>query len=281
MINGLVGRLVLPVPSFNEYEAGIPPERLHRFSLRESAFRLDVAALVDRARRVGADTVVVVNPNNPTSLATDRDDLSELLEALADLPLVVVDESFVDFAEDPGSLTLEPHLARFPNLLIVKSLGKAMGLPGLRLGYAASADTRRIAAIRRLLPIWNVNALAEWFLERLPRNRGAFTAACARVREDRAVLVRGLRDLGFDVLPPSANFAFARTPDGVASTWILERLLGRHRILVKDCSNKPGLEDARHLRIAVRNASDNALLLRALGEEMGELAAGGGRPLPA
>src|SRR3954452_8097906 len=161
--------------------------------------------LADYRRQAGA--LIVPNPNAPTGIALSRAEIASLLEQHPDAP-VVIDEAYVDF----GAETAIPLLASHPNLLVVQTMSKSRALAGLRVGYAIG-DAELIEALTRLKDSFNSYPLGR------PAQAGAiasledetyFQQARNSVIEGRDRLNRGLIRLGFEVLPSSANFVFAR-----------------------------------------------------------------------
>lgn len=257
-------QVTVPVPTFNEYLRTAAGTQCDSLPLTPPKYQIDVAQLVAHVRAVGSDTLVVVNPCNPTGQLLSLEEMHFLLSNLADLRQVIVDESFMDFSDVTASL--QPEFAHYHNLVVLKSISKSYGVAGLRLGYALSADESLIASLRSAMPIWNINSLAEDFLEYQIKHDDAFQIACAHVRKDRKMLRRALRSIpGLRVQASSANFLFCELPADHRSDEVALRLFTRHGILVKDCSGKPGL-GSRHLRIAVRTPSENKRLVEALGD---------------
>jgi len=265
--------LVVPVPSFNEFEARTRPSHLRRFALPPTTFDLDVDALAHAVSTWRADWAVVVTPNNPTGRAVPRDDLLRLAKRLAELQCrLVVDESFVEFAEAGRAASVEDAVGVHPNLSVLRSLSKVHGVAGLRLGYLLSSDPALVADLRGRLPVWNVNGPAEEFLRLLPRYAGALEESCRRVRRDRDELHAALCEVqGLAVVRSEANFLLCRLPDEAPDGRDVARtLFERHAILVKDCSGKTMPAGNRYLRLAVRTPAENHRLLEALREVLGD-----------
>ena len=183
----------------------------------DEAMRVHVA---DYRRPAGA--IIVPNPNAPTGLALPRSEIATLLEEHPDIP-VVIDEAYVDF----GAETAIPLVASHANLLVVQTMSKSRALAGLRVGYAIG-DRDLIEALTRVKDSFNsypvgrpVQAGAIASLE----DEASFQAARSRVIEGRERLSSGLVRLGFEVLPSSANFVFARhlAYDGAALAIALRR----------------------------------------------------------
>ena len=270
----IANTLIVPVPSFNEYANAAPPGKVVEFALETPSFELDVDKFADAAARCKADIAVVVTPNNPTSLLVPKPDLIRLLEKLArDDCMLIVDESFIDFARDRDHATLEPDIERYPNLTILKSMSKAYGICGLRIGYLLTANLSFADRVRRGLSIWNLNGFAESFLRHAPEYRDDFKASCASVQTDRNLFYEDLCTIeGMTVYRPDANFIFCRLPDHTPpGPEITRRLFVEHNMYVKHCDGKTMLQANRYLRIASRTQDENGNLVSALGEVLAHL----------
>ncbi|WP_369173682.1 aminotransferase class I/II-fold pyridoxal phosphate-dependent enzyme [Streptomyces sp. R28] len=269
ILGGLLGRVGLVVPGFNEYEAVFTEQDIHRIHLPSPAFTMDPAAVAEDALRAGVAAVIITSPNNPTAMAVPRADLVTLARLLADGGIrLVVDESFVDFCE-PGH-SLEPDLAELPGLTVIKSMSKVYGIGGLRLGYLTSADLDFVADVRAALPIWNVNGFAECFLRLLPRYQDAFAASCEQVRRDRDELAARLTELpGLTVYPPDANYVMVGLPQDVSALAVVRRVFAEYDILLKDCGGKSMPDGDRYLRVSCRTPQENRRMVDALAAVLG------------
>jgi len=260
-------RLMVAVPSFNEWVNAVPEEYVVESALEPPSFRLDVDRFVRDASDCGADIAVVVNPNNPTSLAVPKTEVIRLTEQLAERDiLLIVDESFIDFTEDTRSGSMAPEIERYRNLAIIKSLSKCYGIGGLRLGYLLTDDNQFADAVREEIPIWNINSFAEMFLRLAARYRKEFARSCELTRKDRDALYRGLETIaGLTAYRPDANFVLCRLPDGAMNgPELTRRLFIKDNILVKHCTGKTMPEADRYVRIASRTEAENQALIEAL-----------------
>jgi histidinol-phosphate/aromatic aminotransferase/cobyric acid decarboxylase-like protein len=262
-------RLIVPVPSFNEWINAAPEGAVITSALLPPFFQLDVDSFVKEATDGGADIAIVINPNNPTSLAVPREDLLSLVEQLArkDI-LLIIDESFIDFTRDPQMATMVPEIDRYRNLVIVKSLGKCCGAGGLRLGYLLTANSQFAAAVREEISIWNINSFAEMFLRMAPRYWPQFVSSCRRVRMSCDELYRRLDAIpGLMVYRPDANFVLCRLPDNAMSgPEFSRRLFTDYNILIKHCAGKTMPQADRYVRIASRTEAENELLVKAVAD---------------
>jgi histidinol-phosphate/aromatic aminotransferase/cobyric acid decarboxylase-like protein len=260
-------KLILPVPSFNEYANATPAGNAVEFALEAPTFQLDVDAFAARAIERGADVAVVVTPNNPTSLLVPRADLLRLLNLLDGHGCVlVVDESFIDFAETGAAESLEKDVANHQNLAILKSMSKAYGICGLRIGYLLTANAELASQMRGGLHIWNINGFAEAFLRLAPGYRQDFAESCDRVRTERDALYKDLVTVpGLLVYRPDANFIFCRLPEGAPSgPHLARRLFVEDNIYIKHCQDKTMPDSSRYVRIASRTRNENTAVTRAL-----------------
>jgi histidinol-phosphate/aromatic aminotransferase/cobyric acid decarboxylase-like protein len=268
IVSGHIAKtLIIPVPSFNEYADAAPEGQVIEFQLNAPSFDLDVDKFAAEAARCNADVAVVVTPNNPTSLLVPKSDLIRLLGKLAKHDcMLIVDESFIDFTAEPDQITLELDIAEYSNLAIFKSMSKAYGICGLRIGYMLCANTAFTEKVRQGLSIWNLNGLAEAFLRHAPEYREEFKISCAKVRADRDRFYEELCTIkGLMVYKPDANYIFCRLPDDAPTgPEVTKKLFVEHNIYIKHCEGKNMPESNRYVRIASRTPAENKTLVAAL-----------------
>jgi histidinol-phosphate/aromatic aminotransferase/cobyric acid decarboxylase-like protein len=267
IIAGMGRKLIVPVPSFNEYANASPAGNVVEFALESPSFQLDVDRFAAEAVRCKAGLAVVVTPNNPTSLLVPKAQLIRLLKKLADHDcMLIVDESFIDFARNRDLETLEKEIDAYPNLAIFKSMSKAYGICGLRIGYMLTANPDFAAKVRQGLHIWNINGFAEEFLRLAPQYRQKFIDSCSRVKDDRDHFYKQLQTVqGMTVYQPDANYIFCRLPDHAASgPEVTEKLFVKHNIYIKHCQDKTMPESDRYVRLASRTQPENLRLVEAL-----------------
>jgi threonine-phosphate decarboxylase len=268
----VAGKLIVPVPSFNEYANAAPAGSAVEFALDAPSFQLDVDRFAAEAIRCGADFAVVVTPNNPTSLLVPRSDLLRLLGLLEGHGCtLVVDESFIDFAEAGVAESLEKDVADHRNLAVMKSMSKAYGICGLRIGYLLTANEDLARRMRDGLHIWNLNGFAEAFLRLAPSYRQDFAESCNAVRAERDAFYEGLRTIpGLAVYRPDANYVFCRLPDHSPSgPDVTRRLYVEDGIYIKHCRDKTMPDSDRYIRVASRTSEENASLTEALARVVG------------
>jgi threonine-phosphate decarboxylase len=261
----LIDRIAVPVPTFGEYIEKLKHEWDADLYFLDGAekFRLCLDHYLTWVRSRQLQVLLVINPGNPTGQFIPLDEMFEFLNQTRDLQLVIVDESFIDFAGDPAPSLLSVA-DRFPNLLIVRSMSKHCGVPGLRLGYCYTVNSELLQRLRHFVPTWNLNALAQYFLSLLPRTDQEYHAARKRLIEDVGCLHNDLTAIPhLDVYPTGANFVLFKITNGMTAADLQARLLTEYRMYVRDCSNKVGM-DAFHVRVASQGRDKDAALVAAL-----------------
>ncbi|GAB7108144.1 histidinol-phosphate transaminase [Streptomyces phaeofaciens JCM 4814] len=279
--------LAIPVPTFGRWtdqpmETG---KRVDMFPLQESSgFALDLAQYAEFIRTRGTRVAVICNPNNPDGGFLHKHALVQFMDAMADLDLIVIDESFLEFADAEQEPSVVQEAMIRPNVIVLRSLGKNFGLHGIRFGYMV-ANPSLAGRVRSMLPKWNLNAFAEYVVFMLKEHGPEYAQSLMQVRRDRLEMASQLSALpGLTVYPSQGNFLFVRLPVGAEGTVVRDRLLTEHRILVRECGNKIG-SSSRFLRLVVRPQVDVRRLVSGLeqvlygtrrGAAVPELAAGFG-----
>lgn len=265
-------RWLMPFPSYMEYENVIRDfnKHLHLVPLHEAEdFEVKIDRLLAEIEKHNIDAIVLPNPNSPTGRKTTAEDLLVLLNQCSQLKAVVIDESFIEFTsrEREGIPTLRKHLAQFPNLVIVRSLGKDYGVCGLRLGLVATSNTPLLGEIRRFLPIWNINPLAEKFCRLCLEHQADYERARLECIEETQSLAERLRAFPqLKVFDTWSNFILLKIlDDRFNSIELRDYLLSNFGLYIRDCSRKMGLGD-RFVRVGTNLPPENARLLHGIQE---------------
>ncbi|MDV9174069.1 histidinol-phosphate transaminase [Streptomyces sp. W16] len=258
--------LAIPVPTFGRWtdqpmETG---KRVDMFPLQESSgFVLDLAQYAEFIRKRNTKVAVICNPNNPDGGFIHKQALVQFMDAMADLDLIVIDESFLEFADAEVEPSVVQEAMLRPNVVVLRSLGKNFGLHGIRFGYLV-ANPALAGRIRSMLPKWNLNAFAEHVVFILKEHGAEYAQSLQQVRRDRLDMASHLSALpGLTVYPSQGNFLFVRLPVGAEGTVVRDRMLTEHRILVRECGNKIG-SSSRFLRLVVRPETDVRRLVSGL-----------------
>ncbi|MEV0911939.1 pyridoxal phosphate-dependent aminotransferase [Streptomyces hokutonensis] len=258
--------LAIPVPTFGRWtdqpmETG---KRVDMFPLQESnGFVLDLAQYAEFIRKRNTKVAVICNPNNPDGGFLHKQALVQFMDAMADLDLIVIDESFLEFADAEVEPSVVQEAMLRPNVVVLRSLGKNFGLHGIRFGYLV-ANPALAGRVRSMLPKWNLNAFAEHVVFILKEHGAEYAQSLQQVRRDRLDMASHLSALpGLTVYPSQGNFLFVRLPVGAEGTVVRDRMLTEHRILVRECGNKIG-SSSRFLRLVVRPQTDVRRLVSGL-----------------
>ena len=250
-------RVLLPQPSFGEYYRAFPDAATYRDDGRFSP-----SEVLDRGGN--SDLIVVVTPNNPTGTTADSGELRDLIRAAGDRT-VVVDESFIDFSDQPS---LIPWLEQEdqPNVIVLKSLSKVLGVPGLRIGFVYTTNPIWAERVESELPVWNVNSVAEHFIELLLKYPAQLPSSFKQTRLDREALSEELSrlDVVDEVFPSGGNFLLTKLRVSEEDAGRLaDALLIDHGIYVRSISSKFA-DGGTYWRVAVRTRSDNSQFCDAL-----------------
>lgn len=254
-------RALLLAPTFAEYEAALGSVgcQVDRYTLSEATdFTPDTGIL--QAITATTGMVFLCEPNNPTGHTTPMPLLEQILARCNAVGAVlVVDECFGDFLDNPREHTLVPQLARYPRLVLLKAFTKLYAMAGVRLGYALCSDPTLLARLRAAGSPWSVSSLAQAAGIAALRETDYVRRVQELIRRQRPLLEQGLRQLGLRVVPGQANYLLFRSPVPLAEP------LRRRGILLRSCGNYPGLDDSWY-RTAVRTEGENRRLLTALAE---------------
>ena len=257
-------------PTFEEYPNRYYKEAQVTFVPENGDYRYTADDLMNFFETHPADTLLIINPDNPSGNFIPKSDLFRLCDWSAKKGIrLVIDESFVDFSEDweNNSLLNDEILEKYPQLIVMKSISKSFGVPGIRLGILASANKELIASLKKQVSIWNLNSFAEFFMQIYNKYEKDYNTACGKFIEERADFEQKLKSISYlRVMPSQANYFLCEILPPHTANEVVLYMLKHHNILTRDCSNKPGLDGKQYMRIAVRNHEDNTRLVEGLKE---------------
>jgi threonine-phosphate decarboxylase len=207
------------------------------------------------------DLVFLGNPNNPTGTFLPRQELLILVKEIQRRKIfLVIDEAFIDLQEEESFIR---EIENYDHLIILRSLTKFYGLPGLRLGFTV-ADSKFIKKLEKQKIPWSVNYLAQIAVREVLRDEKFISKSKSFLFEEKEFFYQELSNIkGLKVYKPSANFIFIKLLGNISSE-MLQDQLGQKGILVRDCSNFRGLEKGKFIRVAVRTREENIKLLKEL-----------------
>lgn len=263
-----LGRLGVVLPSFEEYYNRYDGDLVEAFYPSSEDFRYSADELIEYFSEHPVNALLLVNPDNPSGNCLTRDEMVKILEwAQAGEMKVIVDESFADFAQDfPGNTFLGNQLLEsYPNLVVIKSISKSFGVPGLRLGILASADKELVDFVKKDVAIWNINSFAEFFMQIYSKYESDYLRAAELFKQERSRFFDALSLVPYlRVIPSQANYFLCEVTEGYSSSALAAKLLNESNILIKDCSGKKGFHGRNYIRLAIRSREDNERLVNAL-----------------
>lgn len=268
LMESLEGKLGVILPTFEEYPNRLSQERLVTMETAGQDFAYTADDLMSFFGDKDISTLLVVNPDNPSGNFIPKADILRLCEWSKDKGIrLIIDESFVDFSEGtPGNTLLcNEILSANPHLIVVKSISKSYGVPGLRLGIMASGDKEFIAWLKKDVAIWNINSLGEFYMQIFGKYEKNYQFACVQFMNERNRFMKELAAVPFlRVLPSQANYFLCEVLPPYSSRELTSLLLEKFNILIKDCSGKNAMKGRNFIRIAVRNEKDNDALVNAM-----------------
>ena len=264
----LPGKLGIVRPTFEEYPNRRDKDSLVTFIPQNGDYRYTASDLMEFFGNNHADNIVLINPDNPSGNFIPPTDVLMLAAWCEEHGTrLIVDESFVDFSNGWRENTLlnNDTLEKYPHMLVMKSISKSYGVPGIRLGILCSADSSIISQIKKEVSIWNINSFAEFFMQIFTKYEGAYYRACDRFVEERDSFGERLRGISYlRVMPSQANYFLVEVLPPYTANGLVLRMLKEHNILLRDCSGKSGFDGKQYMRIAVRGHNDNMRLIGAL-----------------
>ena len=267
-IESYVGKLGLTFPTFEEYPNRLPEDRVVQYVPSNPNFAYSSSDIKLYFEGQDIDTLLLINPDNPSGNYVPYSEMVDLIEWTASRGIkMIVDESFVDFVKADGEITLlsSDVLARYSHLVVIKSISKSYGVPGLRLGVLASGDREVIAELKKDVSIWNINSFAEFYMQIYGKYASDYKKACVLFIEERDKFFAELTQIPYlRVIPSQANYFMCEVVGGYRSRDLAVELLNGHNILIKDCSEKLAFNGKQYIRIAVRDRVDNSRLISVL-----------------
>ena len=270
LMEELPGTLGIIRPTFEEYPNRRDKGSLVTFVPENADYRYSAKDLMEFFGKNHADNLLLINPDNPSGNFIPQKDVIALAKwSEENGTRLVVDESFVDFSHgyEENSLLDDKILEAYPHLVVMKSISKSYGVPGIRLGILCSADKALIAKMKKTVSIWNLNSFAEFFMQIYTKYEKDYKIACDQFITERDLFGDELRKIKFlRVMPSEANYFLCEILPPKNANKLVLTMLKKFNILMRDCSDKKGFDGKQYMRIAVRSHEDNARLIQAFKE---------------
>lgn len=257
-------------PTFEEYPNRLNDEQVVAFVPNHPEFRYSAEDMIEFFSENHVETLLLINPDNPSGNFIPIEGIHKLAVWCEKNDVrFVLDESFVDFSVgfEKNSFISNEILEKYPHLMVMKSISKSYGVPGLRLGILCSSNTELIAKMKKQVSIWNINSFAEFFMQIYPKYRKDYRKACFEFIQAREDFENELKTIPYiHVMPSQANYFFLEVLPPYEPVQLCTTLLEKYNILASACLAKKGIAPNRYMRVAVRNHSDNNKLVKALKE---------------
>lgn len=268
LMSQLNGKIGIISPTFEEYPNRKSTNDIITFYPQNKNFSYEIKELQTFYENKNISSLLIVNPDNPSGNFIPPKELLTLAQWTKNKNIqLIIDESFVDFSDASTNNTLlqDNILEEFTNLIVIKSISKSYGVPGIRLGVIASADTNLINFIKKDVSIWNINSFGEYYMQIFGKYESDYKLACQKFIQERERFYQQLTKISYlRIIPSQANYFLCEVYSPYTSRSITELLLNKYNILIKDCSNKKGFNHKNYIRIAVRSKFDNVQLVSAL-----------------
>lgn len=267
----LPGKMGVTQPTFEEYPNRKTADELVIFHPDNDDYSYTAQELMDFFTGKDISTLLLINPDNPSGNYLPKQEVQRLADWAEKTNVrLIVDESFADFADEEDATLLEQAiLTSYPHLIVMKSISKSYGVPGIRLGILAGDDKELIAKLKKEVAIWNINSFGEFYLQIYEKYAKDYKAAMTKFKKTRRIFTEALSGVpGLRVIPSQANYLLCELTDGTCATTLAEDLL-EENILIKDLSTKKGFAGKNYIRLAIRDEKDNEKLVQALNKYLG------------
>jgi threonine-phosphate decarboxylase len=257
---------VIPIPTFGEYKVATMRVGGKPLFLRcdpAKNFRLDIENL-EKAISKKTRMIFFCNPNSPTGILYERDDVLSIVRLAAEKNvLVFLDEDYIDFVDDDKRYSMADYVKRYDNLFVLRSLTKFFALAGLRIGFGiASPDV--VGALKRAKMPWSVNSLAMFAAAEAVKDDDFVKRSRLLISRSKRRMQKMLQEIPWlSVYPSETNFFLVEITKGPLTSTQLKDRLAKKGLLIRDCSDFDGLNN-RFFRVSVRKPRENKKLVEHL-----------------
>lgn len=254
-------------PTFDEY-----PNRLHSGQIvayipQNANFVYTADDLINFYVDKSISLLLLINPDNPSGNFISKQNVLRLASWCKDMNIrLLVDESFVDFTigYTDNSLLHDDILMQYSSMMVMKSISKSYGVPGLRLGIFASADIDLIARIKKEVSIWNINSFAEFYMQIYGKYENDYAKACQKFVVEREIFYRELDQIPYlHVIPSQANYFLCEVIEKYTSAELTQKLI-EHDVIISNCGLKSNMSGRNLVRLSIRSREDNSKLIAIL-----------------
>ncbi len=254
-------------PTFDEYPNRLKSEQIVPFVSQKEDFRYAADDLMDFYKDNHVGLLLLINPDNPSGNFIPKEDVKRLAEWCEEQgSILLLDESFVDFTTDATDNTFlnNEFLEVYPHMMVIKSISKSYGVPGLRLGVLATSNAELIARIKKEVSIWNINSFGEFYMQIYGKYEKDYAKACKKFIAEREIFYKELQEIPYlHVMPSQANYFLCEVIDKYTSAELTQLLIERD-VIISNCGLKKNMNGKNLIRLAVRSRQDNSKLIEIL-----------------
>ena len=265
----VTGNIGISLPTFEEYPNRVNNENIIAFTPQNNNYTYTATDLINFFDEKNINALILINPDNPSGNFILKRDIKRIANwARKKKIYLILDESFVDFADsdEEESFLIENDILSSPNLIVIKSISKSFGVPGLRLGILASSNVELVNFIKNDVAIWNINSFAEFYLQICEKYKDDYIAGITEFKKVRRKYIEDLSKIkNLRIIPSHANYILCEVLEGTRATDLTKKLLDKYLLFIKDLSNKKGF-NGEYIRVAVKKKEENDLLIEALKE---------------
>ncbi|NUU95857.1 aminotransferase [Marinitoga sp. 1135] len=270
LLNNISGKLGIIRPTFDEYANRYNYNNLIEYIPENEDFKYTAEDIKKFFDDKTISNLLIINPDNPSGNYIPKEKMLNLIKWSKEKNInIILDESFIDFieSEENGSLLENDLLKNNTNLIIIKSISKSFGVPGLRLGILATYNSELIEKIKKELPIWNINSFAEFYLQIIEKYNDDYNKAIKKFKLARSKMYEQLSKIdNLRVIPSEANYFMCELLNFNAQK-LAEILLNDYNILIKVLNSKKGIK-GEFIRVAIRTEKENEILINAIKDIM-------------
>jgi len=260
-------RVGMIFPTFDEYPNRLRPEQIVPYVVETPDFTYSADDLMDFYADKNIKLLLLINPDNPSGNFIPVDDVLRLAEWCEQGGIrLLLDESFVDFTYgfENNSLLRNDVMEHCPNMMVMKSISKSYGVPGLRLGVLASANKDMIALMKKEVSIWNINSMAEFYMQIYGKYEADYKKACRLFIKERERFFEDLQTVPYlRVVPSQANYFLCEVTDKYTSAELAQKCI-ENDVVISNCGLKRNMANKQLIRLAVRSRKDNERLIEIL-----------------
>lgn len=268
LMRNLSGRLAIINPTFSEYRKGAEIAGLSVVDFVmdwKKDFKLDLDEIYRRKDEF--DSIFICNPNNPDGSVREIKKLLEFAEKEG--KLLIVDETFIEFADSEKDRSLVNMVEKSKNLFIIRAVTKFFGIPGIRLGYGISSNRELLQKMYDEKEPWTINSFADSASDFIFKEEEYIRKSKEYFSKERVCMINEINKIdGIKAFNSDANFILVRFENKNVLD-VKENLLKRAGLLIRDASNFIGL-DSSFARVAIKNHEQNIVLVDAIRSVLGE-----------